>query len=319
MAIPTALITGIGGQDGSYLAELLVAKGFRVVGLVRPGWVPRNHNLDGVRPKIEIVPIDLSDARAVQHCLRDVMPDHLYHLAAASFVPDSWVDPTISVEIVSVVSNLLDAICEVAPRTRFVNASSAEIFGNPDRSPQNELTPMRPLTPYAEAKSVVFEAVNRRRESQHIHASSAILFNHESPRRPRQFVTMKIAYAAAAIATGTETLLELGNLESRRDWGAAVDYVEAIHLMALAGDPDDFVVATGRSHSVRDVLEIAFSHVGLDWHDYVTLDQRFVRPAEVDLLIGDRSKAEAKLGWTPTVGFEQLVQMMVDSDLERHS
>jgi len=313
-----ALITGVTGQDGSYLAELLLAKGYDVWGVVRRSSSENYERIEHLRDQLHFCQADLLDQPSLTQALLESEPDEVYNLAAQSFVPTSWTQPVLTAEFTAVgVTRLLEAIRQVNSRIRFYQASSSEMFGKVLEVPQSENTPFYPRSPYGVAKVYGHYITVNYRESYDMHCSSGILFNHESPRRGLEFVTRKVTDAVARIKLGLATELPMGNLDAKRDWGFAGDYVEAMWLMLQQDEGDDYVVATGETYTVERLVEVAFSHVGLDWHDYVTLDQRFVRPAEVDLLIGDRSKAEAKLGWTPTVGFEQLVQMMVDSDLER--
>jgi GDPmannose 4,6-dehydratase len=313
-----ALITGVSGQDGSYLAELLLSKGYEVWGIVRRLSAENYERIEHIRDQITLVQGDLLDQSSLAAALTESEPDEVYNLAAQSFVPTSWTQPVLTAEFTSVgVTRLLEAIRQVNPRVRFYQASSSEMYGKVREVPQGEDTPFYPRSPYGVAKVYGHFITVNYRESYDMHCTSGILFNHESPRRGIDFVTRKVSDAVARIKLGLQTELAMGNLEAQRDWGFAGDYVEAMWLMLQQDEPDDYVIATGETHSVERLVEIAFSHVGLDWHDHVVLDERFVRPAEVDLLIGDRSKAEAKLRWTPTVSFEELVRMMVDADLER--
>ena len=313
-----ALITGVTGQDGSYLAELLLSKGYDVWGVVRRSSSENYERIEHLRDQLHFCQADLLDQPSLTQALLESEPDEVYNLAAQSFVPTSWTQPVLTAEFTAVgVTRLHEAIRQVNSRIRFYQASSSEMFGKVLEVPQKETTPFYPRSPYGVAKVYGHYITVNYRESYDMHCSSGILFNHESPRRGLEFVTRKVTDAVARIKLGLATELPMGNLDAKRDWGFAGDYVEAMYLMLQQDEGDDYVVATGETYTVERLVEVAFAHVDLDWHDYVTLDQRFVRPAEVDLLIGDRSKAEAKLGWTPTVGFEQLVQMMVDSDLER--
>ncbi|MDA2954014.1 MAG: GDP-mannose 4,6-dehydratase [Actinomycetota bacterium] len=313
-----ALITGVSGQDGSYLAELLLSKGYEVWGIVRRLSAENYERIEHIRDQITLVQGDLLDQSSLAAALTESEPDEVYNLAAQSFVPTSWTQPVLTAEFTSVgVTRLLEAIRQVNPRVRFYQASSSEMYGKVREVPQGEDTPFYPRSPYGVAKVYGHFITVNYRESYDMHCTSGILFNHESPRRGIEFVTRKVSNGVARIKLGLQTELAMGNLEAQRDWGFAGDYVEAMWLMLQQDEPDDYVIATGETHSVERLVEVAFSHAGLDWHDHVKMDERFVRPAEVDLLIGDRSKAENELGWTPTVGFEQLVQMMVDSDLER--
>ncbi len=313
-----ALITGITGQDGSYLAELLLAKGYDVWGVVRRSSSENYERIEHLRDRLHLVQADLLDQPSLTTALTESEPDEVYNLAAQSFVPTSWTQPVLTAEFTAVgVTRLLEAIRQVDRTIRFYQASSSEMFGKVLEVPQSEVTPFYPRSPYGVAKVYGHFITVNYRESYDIHCSSGILFNHESPRRGLEFVTRKVSDGVARIKLGLAGDLPMGNLDSKRDWGFAGDYVEAMWMMLQQDEPDDYVVATGETHTVERLVEVAFSHVGLDWKDHVTLDPRFVRPAEVDLLIGDPAKAAAKLGWTPTVKFEQLVQMMVDADLER--
>ncbi len=313
-----ALITGVTGQDGSYLAELLLSKGYDVWGVVRRSSSENYERIEHLRDQLNFCQADLLDQSSLTQALLESEPGEVYNLAAQSFVPTSWTQPVLTAEFTAVgVTRLLEAIRQVNSRIRFYQASSSEMFGKVLEVPQSEVTPFYPRSPYGVAKVYGHYITVNYRESYDMHCSSGILFNHESPRRGLEFVTRKVTDAVARIKLGLATELPMGNLDAKRDWGFAGDYVEAMWMMLQQDEADDYVVATGETHTVERLVEMAFSHVGLDWHDYVKLDERFVRPAEVDLLIGDRAKAEAKLGWTPTVGFEQLVQMMVDSDLAR--
>ncbi len=316
--MPTALITGITGQDGSYLAELLLAKGYRVVGVVRRTSHDSYERIQHLVDRVEIVPADLLDQHSLQSVVRDVQPDEVYNLAAQSFVPTSWTQPVLTGEFTALgVTRLLDAIRLARPDARFYQASSSEMFGKVRETPQRETTPFHPRSPYGVAKVYGHYITVNYRESYGMFAVSGILFNHESPRRGLEFVTRKIADAVARIKLGLATQVPLGNLEARRDWGFAGDYVDAMWRMLQHTAPDDFVVGTGAHHSVRDFCQIAFDHVGLDWRRHVVHDARFDRPAEVDTLLADPTKACAKLGWSPTMSFEDLVRTMVDADLAR--
>jgi GDPmannose 4,6-dehydratase len=313
-----ALITGVTGQDGSYLAELLLGKGYEVWGVVRRSSSENYERIEHLREQIRFVQADLLDQPSLTQALLESEPDEVYNLAAQSFVPTSWTQPVLTAEFTAVgVTRLLEAIKQVNPKMRFYQASSSEMFGKVLEVPQTENTPFYPRSPYGVAKVYGHYITVNYRESYGMHCSSGILFNHESPRRGLEFVTRKVTDAVARIKLGLATELPMGNLDAKRDWGFAGDYVEAMWMMLQQPVGDDYVVATGETHTVERLVEVAFSHVGLDWKDHVTLDERFVRPAEVDLLIGDPAKAREKLGWQPKVGFEQLVQMMVDSDLER--
>ncbi len=313
-----ALITGIGGQDGSLLAELLLDQGYDVSGVVRRSGASYP-NLEPFRERIDLVEADLSDQLALVRALRATRPHEVYNLASVSFVPASWEHPVLTAELAAVgVTALLEAIREVDATIRFYQASSSEIFGEPRESPQTEETPLSPLTPYGVAKAYAHFIVRSYRIRYGLHASAGILYNHESPRRPLEFVPRKVAHAAAAISLGLEGELWLGDLDSRRDWGYAADYVRAMWLMVQQDEGDDYVVATGVTRSVRDLVETAFEHVGLDSREYVHIDESLQRgTAELHNLVGDPSKAKRKLGWEPTVSFEGLVQLMVDAELER--
>ena len=313
-----ALITGIGGQDGSLLAELLLDNGYDVSGVVRRTGA-HYPNLDAIRERIDLVEADLSDQLALVRALRASRPHEVYNLASVSFVPASWEQPVLTAELAAVgVTALLEAIREVDPAIRFYQASSSEIFGEPLQSPQTEETPLSPLTPYGVAKAYAHFIARSYRRRYGLHTSAGILYNHESPRRPFEFVPRKVAHAAAAISLGQEGELWLGDLDSRRDWGYAPDYVRAMWLMVQQDEGDEYVVATGITHSVRELVDIAFAHVGLDPDEYVHIDESLVRgKAELHNLVGDPSKANRKLGWQPTVTFEELVQRLVDAEVER--
>ena len=313
-----ALITGIGGQDGSLLAELLLDRGYEVFGIVRRTGASYP-NLTAIRERIDLVETDLSDQLALVRALRHAQPHEVYNLASVSFVPASWEQPVLTAELAAVgVTALLEAIREVDPAIRFYQASSSEIFGEPLESPQTEQTPLSPLTPYGVAKAYAHFIARSYRRRYGLHTSAGILYNHESPRRALEFVPRKVAHAAAAISLGLEGDLWLGDLDARRDWGYAVDYVRAMWLIVQQDEGDEYVVATGVTHSVRDLVEAAFGHVGLDWQQFVHIDESLVRgKAELHNLVGDPSKAKAELGWEPTVTFEELVQHLVDAELER--
>jgi GDPmannose 4,6-dehydratase len=316
-AVPKALITGITGQDGSYLAELLLAKGYEVVGAHRRSSTVTFERIAHLMDKITMVSADLLDETSLIRVLRDHRPDEVYNLAAQSFVMTSWAQPVLTGEVTALgVTRLLDAILTVDPSIRFYQASSSEMFGKVVEVPQNERTPFYPRSPYGVAKVYGHWATVNYRESYKMHASSGILFNHESPRRGLEFVTRKVTNAVARIKLGLADHVELGNLDSRRDWGYAEDYVRAMWLMLQQDEPGDYVVATGETHSVREFCEVAFGHAGLDWEKYVRVDERHMRPAEVDLLIGDPTRAHEVLGWRPEVSFEDLVCMMVDADIK---
>lgn len=313
----TALITGITGQDGSYLAEFLLECGYRVIGMVRRTSTINFDRIKSFQDRIELVQGDLLDQVSLIDILREFRPDEVYNLAAQSFVPTSWRQPVLTGEFTALgVTRLLDAIRMVNPETRFYQASSSEMFGKVQEVPQRETTPFYPRSPYGVAKVYAHWITVNYRESYGLFACSGILFNHESPRRGLEFVTHKITHGVAAIKLGLASELRLGNLEARRDWGYAGDYVRAMWLMLQKGQPDDYVIATGETHSVREFCEVAFSYVGLNYQDYVVVDEAFFRPAEVDLLVGDASKAGQVLGWEPTVSFTELVEKMVDADLE---
>jgi GDPmannose 4,6-dehydratase len=318
MSARRALITGITGQDGSYLAELLLEKGYEVHGMVRRLSSENYERLAQIRDRISLHTGDLLDQRSLVDALRRCEPDEVYNLAAMSFVAASWNQPTLTAEFTGVgVTRMLEAIREVRPEARFYQASSSEMFGKVRETPQNESTPFHPRSPYGVAKVYGHFITVNYRESYGLYACSGILFNHESPRRSLEFVTRKVTHGAAAIKLGLATELRLGNLEARRDWGYAPDYVEAMWLMMQRDEPGDFVVGTGQDHSVRELARIAFDHVGLNPADYVVEDPEFMRPAEVDELVADASKARTELGWEPKVGFEEMVRTMVDTDLER--
>lgn len=312
-----ALITGITGQDGSYLADLLLEKGYEVYGMVRRSSTETNERIAHLADRIQFVHADLLDQVSLASALEEAAPDEIYNLAAQSFVPASWSQPVLTGEFTALgVVRLLQAVRQVTPKAKFYQASSSEMFGKVREVPQNELTPFHPRSPYAVAKAYGHHITVNYRESYDLFAVSGILFNHESPRRGREFVTRKITDGVARIKLGLADELRLGNLDAQRDWGFAGDYVRAMWLMLQQDRPEDFVIATGQTHSVRQFLEIAFDHVGLDWQKYVKQDPRFMRPAEVDQLIGDSRRARRVLGWEPTVDFRQLVEMMVDTDLE---
>lgn len=311
-----ALITGITGQDGSYLAEFLLEKGYEVIGMVRRTSTVNFDRIKHIQEKVTIVPGDLLDQVSLIELLQEHPPQEVYNLAAQSFVPTSWNQPVFTGEVTALgVTRLLDAIRIVDPEIRFYQASSSECFGKVRESPQNEETPFYPRSPYGVAKVYGHWITINYRESYNIFACSGLLFNHESPRRGLEFATRKISYGAAKIKLGLANELRMGNLEARRDWGYAGDYVRAMWLMLQQEKPDDYVVATGEAHSVRDFLEEAFGYLSLDYRDYVVVDPQFIRPAEVDYLVGDATKAREVLGWEPTVSFPQLVRMMVDADL----
>jgi GDPmannose 4,6-dehydratase len=314
--MPTALITGITGQDGSYLAELLLEQGYNVVGMVRRTSTVNFHRIAHIQDKMHIVYGDLLDQVSLIHLLEEHKPDEVYNLAAQSFVGTSWEQPVFTGEATALgVTRILDAVRLVNPKIRFYQASSSEMFGKVQEVPQTENTPFYPRSPYGVAKVYGHWITVNYRESYNMHATSGILFNHESPRRGLEFVTRKITYHAAMIKKGLKTELRLGNLDARRDWGFAGDYVKAMWLMLQQDDPRDYVIATGETWSVEDFLNESFGYLDLDWRQYVVQDPRFMRPAEVDLLVGDPGKAGRELGWEPTVGFAELVRMMVDGDM----
>ncbi len=317
--MPTALITGITGQDGSYLAELLLAKGYRVIGIVRRSSTTPYERIGHLVDRVEVCSADLLDQTSLTDVVHDTQPDEIYNLAAQSFVQTSWSQPVLTGEFTALgVTRMLEAMKKAAPTARFYQASSSEMFGKVVEVPQRESTPFYPRSPYGVAKAYGHWITLNYRESFGLYAVSGILFNHESPRRGLEFVTRKVTDGVARIKLGISKELRLGNLEARRDWGFAGDYVEAMWRMLQQDEPDDYVVATGETWSVRQLCEIAFECVGLEYRDYVKHDTRFDRPAEVDLLVGDPSKAKEKLGWEPTVRFRQLVEMMVKADLVRH-
>lgn len=314
--MPTALITGVTGQDGSYLAELLLDRGYRVVGMVRRTSTINFHRIAHIQEQIELVPGDLSDQISLIRILEEFRPDEVYNLAAQSFVQTSWNQPVFTGDVTALgVTRVLDAVRIVDPRIRVYQASSSEMFGKVVEVPQRETTPFYPRSPYGVAKVYGHWITVNYRESYNLHATSGILFNHESPRRGLEFVTRKISHQAAKIKLGLAHELRLGNLDARRDWGFAGDYVHAMWLMLQQDAPDDFVIATGETHSVEQFLDVAFEHLDLDWRAYVVQDERYMRPAEVDLLVGDPSKAGRVLGWEPRVSFPELVKMMVDADM----
>jgi len=311
-----ALITGITGQDGSYLAEFLLAQGYEVIGMIRRSSTVNFERIRHIQEKIALISGDLLDEVSMINMLRENRPTEVYNLAAQSFVQTSWAQPVFTGETTALgVTRVLDAIRIVDPDIRFYQASSSEMFGKVVEVPQCESTPFYPRSPYGVAKVYGHWITVNYRESYGMHANSGILFNHESPRRGLEFVTRKITNSAARIKLGLDKELRLGNLESQRDWGFAGDYVKAMWLMLQQDQPGDFVVATGQTQSVRRFCELAFGHVGLDYRDYVVLDERFMRPAEVDLLVGDASSARAVLGWQPETSFENLVRMMVEADV----
>ena len=315
-----ALITGITGQDGSYLAEFLLAKNYEVYGITRRSSTNSFDRIAHIVDKITLLSGDLLDEHSLATAIREAQPDEIYNLAAQSFVPTSWSQPVLTAEFTAVgVTRLLEAMRFNKADARFYQASSSEMFGKVMETPQKESTPFYPRSPYGVAKVYGHWITVNYRESYGLFACSGILFNHESPRRGLEFVTRKVTDAAARIKLGLSSELRLGNLDARRDWGFAGDYVEAMWLMLQQDEPDDFVVSTGETRSVQELVEAAFGAVALDWHKYVVLDPKFIRPAEVDLLVGDPTKARTKLGWKPKVGFAQLIKEMVDADLARLS
>jgi len=314
--MPTALITGITGQDGSYLAESLLDKGYDVIGMVRRSSTVNYERIAHIQGAIQFVNGDLLDQISLIDAVKQHNPDEVYNLAAQSFVQTSFGQPVLTGETTALsVTRILDAIRNVDPSTRFYQASSSEMFGKVAEVPQTENTPFHPRSPYGVAKVYGHWITVNYRESYDLHASSGILFNHESPRRGLEFVTRKISYGATSIKLGLESKLALGNLDAKRDWGFAGDYVEAMWMMLQEDTPDDYVICTGTTHSVREFCEVAFSHLGLSYEDHVVVDEKFFRPAEVDLLVGDYSKAAKKLQWKPQTTFEELVTMMVDADM----
>ena len=312
-----ALITGITGQDGSYLAEFLLAKGYEVIGMVRRASTPHFDRIQHIQNQLRLVQGDLLDQVSLIDILREHHPHEVYNLAAQSFVPTSWAEPVLTAEFTALgVTRMLDSIRMVDPSIRFYQASSSEMFGKVQEVPQTEKTPFYPRSPYGVAKVYGHWITVNYRESYDMYAVSGILFNHESPRRGLEFVTRKVTREASKIKLGLADKLPMGNLDSLRDWGFAGDYVEAMWLMLQQDEPDDYVVATGVRHSVRELLDCAFSYLGMDYRDYVVIDPRFLRPADVVDLVGDASKARRKLGWVPKVSFEELIHMMVDQDMK---
>ncbi|MBN8595207.1 MAG: GDP-mannose 4,6-dehydratase [Anaerolineae bacterium] len=317
MAKKRALVTGITGQDGSYLAELLLAKDYEVFGLVRRTSTVNFERIRHIQDQITLISGDMLDQTSMTRALSDIRPQEVYNLAAQSFVQTSWTQPVFTGDVTGLgVTRLLDAIRAVDPTIRFYQASSSEMFGKVQEVPQTESTPLYPRSPYGVAKVYGHWITINYRESYNMHCTSGILFNHESPRRGLEFVTRKVTHTVAQIKLGLAQELRIGNLDAQRDWGFAGDYVQAMWLMLQQDTPDDFVIATGTTQSVQRLLEVAFGHVDLDWNKYTVQDERFMRPAEVDLLVGDPTKAGQKLGWKPAVTFEQLIQMMVESDLK---
>ncbi|MEO7363318.1 MAG: GDP-mannose 4,6-dehydratase [Gemmatimonadaceae bacterium] len=318
--MPTALITGITGQDGSYLAELLLSKGYRVVGIVRRSSTTPYERIAHLVDHVELVSADLLDQTSLTDAFSAVQPDEIYNLAAQSFVQTSWTQPVLTGEFTALgVTRMLEALRKGAPNARFYQASSSEQFGKVVETPQRESTPFYPRSPYGVAKLYGHWITVNYRESYNLYAVSGILFNHESPRRGLEFVTRKITDGVARIKLGLQDELRLGNLDARRDWGFAGDYVDAMWRMLQLDAPEDYVIGTGHTFSVREFCEAAFGAADLDWQQYVVQDERFFRPAEVDLLVADASKAEAELGWKPAVSFENLVRMMVEADMDRYA
>ena len=312
------MITGITGQDGSYLAELLLEKGYTVYGMVRRSSTENFERIEHLRDKVVLRQGDLLDQLSLITLIQEAQPDEIYNLAAQSFVPTSWTKPLLTGDFTALgVTRMLEAIRFVNPKIKFYQASSSEMFGKVQEVPQSESTPFYPRSPYGVAKVYGHFITVNYRESYDMFACSGILFNHESPRRGLEFVTRKVSDGVARIKLGLADELRMGNLEAKRDWGFAGDYVKAMWLMLQQDEPSDFVVSMGETHSVQELIEIAFAHVDLDWQKYVKIDERFFRPAEVDLLIGDPARAKSVLGWEPEVNFPQLVQMMVDADLKR--
>jgi GDPmannose 4,6-dehydratase len=316
--VKRALITGIGGQDGSYLAELLLERGYAVTGVVRPG-SGEYENLVAVADQVELLEADLLDQLSLASALRTARPDEVYNLASPSFVPTSWDRPVETARFAAVgATSLLEAIRRVDSSIRFYQSSSSEIFGEPRESPQTESTPPEPVTPYGVAKTYAHFIVHSYRRRYGLYACSGILYNHESPRRPLEFLPRKVSHGAAAISLGLQGQLALGDLDARRDWGYAGDYVRAMWLMLQQDEADDYVVSTGESHSVRDLVHCAFAHVGLDWKDHVRVDPALERgSAELHRLVGDPSKAQTRLGWRPVIHFTELVHLLVDADVAR--
>ena len=315
--MPTALITGVTGQDGSYLAEFLLEKGYRVIGMVRRSSTVTFERIEHIQDDMEIIQGDLHDQSSLVAIVEEYKPDEVYNLAAQSFVPTSWKQPVLTGEVTALgVTRMLEAIRLVKPDTKFYQASSSEIFGKVREVPQTENTPLHPRSPYGVAKVYGHWITVNYRESYHLFACSGILFNHESPRRGLEFVTRKITHGVARIKLGLANELRLGNLDARRDWGYAGDYVQAMWLMLQQDDPEDYVICTGETHSVREFCDAAFRYVGLNYEDYVIQDPRFYRPADVELLVGNPEKARKKLGWEPSVSFDELIRMMVDADME---
>jgi GDPmannose 4,6-dehydratase len=316
--MPSALITGVTGQDGSYLAEFLLAKGYEVYGVVRRTSHHSYERIEHILDRITVLAADLLDQHSLTEVIRSTKPDEVYNLAAQSFVPASWTQPVLTGEFTALgVTRILEAVRLACPKARFYQASSSEMFGRVTETPQRETTPFYPRSPYGVAKVYGHWITVNYRESYGLHAVSGILFNHESPRRGVEFVTRKVSDAVARIKLGLQEEVRLGNLDARRDWGYAGDYVDAMWRMLQQPEPCDYVIGTGVSHSVRDLVEIAFGHVGLAWESHVALDPALIRPAEVEALVADPTRARADLGWSPSVSFEEMIRMMVDADLER--
>jgi len=312
-----ALITGITGQDGSYMAELLLKKGYEVFGLIRRSSVKRYERIESFMDQIQLMEGDLTDQSSLDSVIHSVQPDEVYNLAAQSFVPVSWNQPVLTGDVTGLgVIRVLEAIRKHCPKTRFLQASSSEMFGKVREMPQNEMTPFYPRSPYGVAKTFGHYITVNYRESYGLYACAAIGFNHESPRRGLEFVTRKVTHQVARIKCGLADKLSMGNLEAKRDWGFAADYVYAMWLILQQPEPDDFVLATGETHSIRELLQVAFDAAGLDWKQHVECDPKLMRPAEVEYLCGDASKARQKLGWRPRLGFAELIQLMVQADLE---
>ncbi len=313
-----ALITGITGQDGSYLAELLLKEGYKVYGMVRRASTETFERINHIKDKITLIQGDLLDELSLIHIMKEVKPDEIYNLAAMSFVPTSWSQPILTGEFTGMgVTRMLEAMREVCPEAKFYQASSSEMYGKVQEVPQTEKTPFYPRSPYGVSKVYGHYITVNYRESYDLFTVSGILFNHESPRRGKEFVTRKVTDGVARIKLGLQKKLQLGNLDSERDWGFAGDYVRSMYMMMQHPEPETFVVATGKTHSVQRLVEVAFDRVDLKWQDYVEINEAFIRPAEVDQLLGDPAKAKKLLGWEPEVSFEQLIQMMVDADLAR--
>jgi GDPmannose 4,6-dehydratase len=318
-AVRSALITGITGQDGSYLAEFLLEKGYTVYGMVRRASKENFERIEHIRGRLDLRQADLLDQLSLIHLIEETRPDEVYNLAAQSFVPTSWTQPVLTGEFTALgVTRLLDAVRLIDPAIRFYQASSSEMFGKVRETPQTEHTPFHPRSPYGVAKAYGHAITVNYRESYGLFACCGILFNHESPRRGLEFITRKVTDGVARIKCGLQQELRLGNLEARRDWGFAGDYVQAMWLMLQQDEPDDYIVATGQTHSVQELVELAFSYAELDWHEHVVIDPALRRPAEVDFLLGDATKARHKLGWAPKIGFVDLIRLMVDADLARY-